>query len=359
MQLPAAILDAGCFTATRALGLTISPLGIMLSPAWCARLSKNFGNHRVLCADARDPAARPGLSSSPARWLVRGSGPARMRCLVCWLDPGVLHTSNLGRRQERGLESPETGRQNLRFRDLERRQRPNVRHLNPRKYPQSAHYSSETGKHRFASDCVVGLGGLEPPTKPAISVGFRRPGVLHTSNLGRRQERGLESPETGRQNLRFRDLERRQRPNVRHLNPRKYPQSAHYSSETGKHRFASDCVVGLGGLEPPTKPAISVGFRRCGRFSGVAWRSCRSAEPSRGSVGGTRTCPRVISQFHRASTALAECQSFHGLLEPETFPEPARPGAGCPVNALLQTPNERLSWLDAKPAETTTTRRSK
>jgi hypothetical protein len=27
-------------------------------------------------------------------------------------------------------------------------------------------YSSETGKRRFASDCVVGLGGFEPPTRP-------------------------------------------------------------------------------------------------------------------------------------------------------------------------------------------------
>jgi hypothetical protein len=27
------------------------------------------------------------------------------------------------------------------------------------------------------------------------------------------------------------------------LNPRKRPQIAGYSSETGKHRFASDCVV--------------------------------------------------------------------------------------------------------------------
>jgi hypothetical protein len=28
---------------------------------------------------------------------------------------------------------------------------------------------------------------------------------------------------------------------------------------------------------------------------------------------------------------------FHGLLEPETFPEPAQPVAGCPVNTLLQS----------------------
>jgi hypothetical protein len=35
-----------------------------------------------------------------------------------------------------------------------------------RKPPQSAHYSSETRKRRFVSECVVGPGGLEPPTRP-------------------------------------------------------------------------------------------------------------------------------------------------------------------------------------------------
>ncbi len=38
--------------------------------------------------------------------------------------------------------------------------------LESRKSPQIAGYSSETGKRRFASDCVVGPGGLEPPTRP-------------------------------------------------------------------------------------------------------------------------------------------------------------------------------------------------
>ena len=57
-----------------------------------------------------------------------------------------------------GLQSPETGSQNRRYRDLSWRQRPHVPHLNPRKCRQIAGYSSETGKHRFASDCVVGPG---------------------------------------------------------------------------------------------------------------------------------------------------------------------------------------------------------
>jgi hypothetical protein len=53
------------------------------------------------------------------------------------------------------LQSPETGSQNRRYRDLSRRQRPHLPHFNPRKCPQTASYLSETGKHRFASDYVV------------------------------------------------------------------------------------------------------------------------------------------------------------------------------------------------------------
>ena len=53
------------------------------------------------------------------------------------------------------MESPETGSQNRRYRDLSRERRPHVPHLNPRKCPQIAGYSSETAKHWFASDCVV------------------------------------------------------------------------------------------------------------------------------------------------------------------------------------------------------------
>ncbi len=54
-----------------------------------------------------------------------------------------------------GLQSPETGSQNRRYRDLGRQQRPHVPHLHPRKCPQIAGYLLETGKHRFESDCVV------------------------------------------------------------------------------------------------------------------------------------------------------------------------------------------------------------
>jgi hypothetical protein len=41
--------------------------------------------------------------------------------------------------------------------------------LNPRKCPQIAGYSSETGKYRFASDCVVvDAAPIEPVSPPQI-----------------------------------------------------------------------------------------------------------------------------------------------------------------------------------------------
>jgi hypothetical protein len=38
----------------------------------------------------------------------------------------------------------------------------------PRKRPQIGGYSSETGKRRFAQDCVVGLAGLELRARHAV-----------------------------------------------------------------------------------------------------------------------------------------------------------------------------------------------
>src|SRR5437660_10683057 len=86
--------------------------------------------------------------------MLLPSGPANTRCSVCRCDAGGLHVQ-LQPAPGTGLESPETGSQNRRYRDLSWRQRPHVPHLNPRKCLQIAGYSSETWKHRFASDCVV------------------------------------------------------------------------------------------------------------------------------------------------------------------------------------------------------------
>src|SRR5258706_7865708 len=86
--------------------------------------------------------------------MLLPSGPANTRCSVCRFDPGNLHVQ-LSPAPGTGLQSPETGSQNRRYRDLSRQQRPHVPHLNPRKCLQIAGYLSETGKHRFASNCVV------------------------------------------------------------------------------------------------------------------------------------------------------------------------------------------------------------
>src|SRR6266404_3460447 len=86
--------------------------------------------------------------------MLLPSGPANTRCSVWRFDPGNLHVQ-LSPAPGTGLQSPETGSQNRRYRDLGRQQRPHVPHLNLRKCPQIAGYLSETGKHRFASDCVV------------------------------------------------------------------------------------------------------------------------------------------------------------------------------------------------------------
>ena len=58
-------------------------------------------------------------------------------------DPGGLRVE-LRPAPGTGLQSPETGSQNRRYRDLSWRQRSHVPHLNPRKCPQIAGYSSET-----------------------------------------------------------------------------------------------------------------------------------------------------------------------------------------------------------------------
>src|SRR5947209_14792317 len=99
-------------------------------------------------------------SASLASAMLLPSGPANTRCSACRFEPRSLHVQ-LRRAPGTGLQSPETGSQNRRYRDLGRRQRPHVPHLNLWKCPQIAGYLSETGKHRFASDCVVGPRGLE------------------------------------------------------------------------------------------------------------------------------------------------------------------------------------------------------
>jgi hypothetical protein len=91
----------------------------------------------------------------------------------------------------------------------------------------------------------------------------------------------LQSPETGSQNRRYRDLGRRQRPHVPHLNPRKCPQIAAYLSETGKHRFASDCVVADAlWIEPVSTPKFPANREINREFCGF-WRLAAILTPNR------------------------------------------------------------------------------
>jgi hypothetical protein len=51
------------------------------------------------------------------------------------------------------------------------------------------------------------------------------------------------------------------------LNPRKCPQSAHYSSEIGKHRFSSNCVVvDAARIEPVSTLEFPVAGNLAGNF---------------------------------------------------------------------------------------------
>jgi hypothetical protein len=88
--------------------------------------------------------------------MLPPSGPANTRCSVCRFEPGGLPVQ-LSPAPGTGLQSPETGSQNRRYRDLSRRQRLQVSNLNPRKCPQIAGYLAETRKSRLASNCVMGL----------------------------------------------------------------------------------------------------------------------------------------------------------------------------------------------------------
>ena len=103
-------------------------------------------------------------SASLVYAMLLPSGPASTRCSVCRSDSGDLHAQlRSGARNgfagprdwesrstlARPLSAPETARPAS----------------EPRKCPQIAGYSLETRKRRFASDCVVGPGGLEPQTR--------------------------------------------------------------------------------------------------------------------------------------------------------------------------------------------------
>jgi hypothetical protein len=124
--------------------------------------------------------------------MLLPSGPANTRCSVCRFDPARLHVQ-LRPAPGTGLQRPETGSQNRRYRDLSWRQRPHVPHLNPRKCPQIAGCLSETGKHRFASDCVVvDAARIEPVSTPQFPLSGKLTAYFADSGPSRRFSRPID-----------------------------------------------------------------------------------------------------------------------------------------------------------------------
>jgi hypothetical protein len=107
----------------------------------------------------RTPASRDRRHSS-ARCSCRVVPPIRdARFVDLILAVFMCHSA---RRQERVWRAQRPGAK-IEAIATSASGRPHVPHLNPRKYPRIAGYSSETGKHRFASDCVVvGAAWIEP-----------------------------------------------------------------------------------------------------------------------------------------------------------------------------------------------------
>jgi hypothetical protein len=106
-----------------------------------------------------------GIMSAVQAGLLRAAVRDRKNVLVAGGTSSGSSRATLPSGARNGFGEPRDREAKSSYRDIDRRQRPNVPHLNPRKCPQSAHYSSENGKNRLSSDCVVvGLGGLEPPT---------------------------------------------------------------------------------------------------------------------------------------------------------------------------------------------------
>ena len=113
-------------------------------------------------SEPRDRAA----SHSPARCSCRVVAPIRDARFVGLIPP--VFKRSAGWRQERVCGAQRLQVQIRGYRGLARQQRPHARDLNPRKRPQNAPHLSETRKGWFVSEYVVGLEGLEPPSKPLL-----------------------------------------------------------------------------------------------------------------------------------------------------------------------------------------------
>src|SRR5437763_12761971 len=84
--------------------------------------------------------------------MLLPSGPANTPCSVCRFDPGGLHVQ-LSPAPGTALQSPETGSQNRRYRDLGLQQRPHAWYLNrgnARKLRAICQRPGNVGSHRTA-----------------------------------------------------------------------------------------------------------------------------------------------------------------------------------------------------------------
>src|SRR5437763_3195089 len=84
--------------------------------------------------------------------MLLPSGPANTPCSVCRFDPGGLHVQ-LSPAPGTALQSPETGSQNRRYRDLGLQQRPHAWYLNrgnARKLRAICRRPGNAGSHRTA-----------------------------------------------------------------------------------------------------------------------------------------------------------------------------------------------------------------
>src|ERR1700704_5822709 len=97
--------------------------------------------------------------------MLLPSGPANTRCSVCRCatQPGARNgfAEPRDRQPKSTLSRPQPAAETA------------GPAFEPRKRPQIAGYSSETGKHRFASDCVVVDAARIEPVSPPNSLPYR------------------------------------------------------------------------------------------------------------------------------------------------------------------------------------------
>jgi hypothetical protein len=119
--------------------------------------------------------------------------------------------------------------------------------------------------------------------------------------LHRAPGNGFRTPETEGRNPPPGGLHSPQRPHTLYVNPRKPPLSAHYSSETRKRRFVSECVVvDAAPIEPVSTgqfPSIREKNREFCKFEGIA-----------------TTCPRANTRHFRRFSAKFPVRIEPGIL---------------------------------------------